>query len=182
MNSIRVIGGKWRGRNITLPNNSVIRPTPNRVRETLFNWLQPNIVGANCLDLFAGSGVLGVESLSRGASYIKFVDMNQDYLRSIRKSLELFGEEGSADFVCGDAMSSIGIGEDVFDIVFIDPPYHEDLLIPALETISNCKNVAKRALIYCEKHKKDNIIIPDNLQVMKHKQYASVEFFLLEKG
>src|SRR3990167_7917208 len=88
--TVRIIAGEWRGRRLKVPDIKDLRPTPDRVRETLFNWLAPYIAGARCLDLFAGSGVLGFESLSRGASTVTMVDESPDVVSLIKEQLELF--------------------------------------------------------------------------------------------
>ena len=183
MSNLRVIAGKWRSRVIKIPQATDIRPTPSRVRETLFNWLQPYINGANCLDLYAGSGALGIEALSRGAKHVTFVDINNSNLVSIKDNLKTFGEEYKADFILSDALAALkGQIQHKCDIVFIDPPYFKDLLSGALSGVLSSSVVAENTLIYCEKYNKDDIIIGEDWQVIKHKKYASVEFYLLKQG
>lgn len=183
MSNLRVIAGKWRSRPIKLPQDTDVRPTPNRVRETLFNWLQPYINGANCLDLYAGSGALGIEALSRGAKHVTFVDINNSNLVSIKNNLKAFGEEHKADFISGDALVALkGQIHHKSDIIFIDPPYFKGLLGGALTGLLSSGIAAENALIYCEKYNKDDIIIGENWQIIKHKKYASVEFYLLKQG
>lgn len=120
---VRIIGGRWRGRRVSFPGVDGLRPTPDRVRETLFNWLSPYIAGARVLDLFAGSGVLGLEALSRGASRVTAVDSHRAIADQLRRS----GQELEADgfeVVAMDAMRFLGAGRrETFDVVFIDPPY-----------------------------------------------------------
>ena len=183
IHGIKVIAGKWRGRNISMPLDSDIRPTPNRVRETLFNWLQPVITGARCLDLYSGSGSLGIESLSRGAKEVTFVDIEKRYLDNIKSNIMRFGEYDSAKYICFDVDNMLSAESSVqYDVIFIDPPYFKNFLSKSLQGLTSCGIVAKDALIYCEKHKKDNIIIPDDFIIFRHKQYASVEFYLLKLG
>jgi len=118
----RVIGGRWRGRRLDFPALTGVRPTGDRVRETLFNWLQPVISGASCLDLFAGSGALGIEALSRGAAEVLFVDRQPDLVEAIRGHLESLGADRGRCF-CGEAGSFLGGQGRPFDIIFLDPPF-----------------------------------------------------------
>ena len=120
--TLRVIGGAWRGRKVRFPPVEAIRPTPDRVRETLFNWLQQDIAGARCLDLYAGSGSLGLEALSRGASQVVFVDVEAAVGRHLSQTLaELDCDRGQV--VCSDADRYLQGVPQPFDLVFVDPPY-----------------------------------------------------------
>lgn len=124
---LRIVGGRWRGRRIDFPAIDAIRPTPDRVRETLFNWLQHAIVGARCLDLFAGSGALGLEALSRGAAHATFVDRERRIGQHVKEALERF-EATNADVVVGDAAQFLGRTPEPYDIVFLDPPFAANVL------------------------------------------------------
>src|SRR5450432_2048001 len=122
-NSVRIIGGEWRGRRINFPDIPGLRPTPDRVRETLFNWLQQAVAGARCLDLFAGSGALGLEALSRGAKALAFVEQAVPAARALREQLMRLGATSRAQvFEMGAARFLRSAGEP-FDIVFLDPPF-----------------------------------------------------------
>ena len=121
-NRLRIIGGRWRGTKLNFPDVPAIRPTPDRVRETLFNWLQGDIVNARCLDLFAGSGALGLEALSRGASTVTFVDREiviGKYLRDTLTRLNC----NQGDVHTMDALRFLRQPAGIFDIVFLDPPF-----------------------------------------------------------
>ncbi|KPK59373.1 MAG: hypothetical protein AMJ59_11445 [Gammaproteobacteria bacterium SG8_31] len=118
----RIIGGRWRGRRLNFPSMNGVRPTGDRVRETLFNWLQPVIEGARCLDLYAGSGALGLEALSRGAGEVVFVDRQAPLVRAIEGHLRTLGAEG-ASCVCQDALRFLRGPAKTFDLVFLDPPF-----------------------------------------------------------
>ncbi|MDJ0926187.1 MAG: 16S rRNA (guanine(966)-N(2))-methyltransferase RsmD [Gammaproteobacteria bacterium] len=120
--SLRIIAGRWRGRRIPLPDNSAVRPTGDRVRETLFNWLQAEIRGARCLDLFAGSGALGLEALSRGAATVTFVDTDPGIARHLDKIVHELGDD-TAEIVVADAHRYLGGSPTAFDIIFLDPPF-----------------------------------------------------------
>lgn len=120
--AIRIIAGTWRGRRVPLSANPALRPTPNRLRETLFNWLQPVIAGARVLDLYAGSGALGLEALSRGAAHACFVEQDPLTARAISSTLATFG--ASADVVCADVPRHLTRHPpEPFDVVFVDPPF-----------------------------------------------------------
>lgn len=118
----RIIGGKWRGRRLRFPSLAGVRPTGDRVRETLFNWLQPVIAGARCLDLYAGSGALGLEALSRGAADVLFVDREVALVEAIRNHLRTLDAE-EASCVCEKAEKLLSRAGRPFDLVFLDPPF-----------------------------------------------------------
>ncbi|MDY6945488.1 MAG: 16S rRNA (guanine(966)-N(2))-methyltransferase RsmD [Pseudomonadota bacterium] len=126
-NRLRVVGGRWRGTKIDFPAIDAIRPSPDRVRETLFNWLQQHSVGANCLDLFAGSGALGIEALSRGASAVTFVDREPQVGRHLLQTLQRLGATG-ASVETQDAVRFLERTPRPFDVVFLDPPFASTLL------------------------------------------------------
>ena len=126
-NRLRIIGGRWRGSRIVFPALPAIRPSPDRVRETLFNWLQQQIVGARCLDLFAGSGALGLEALSRGAAHVTFVDREPQVGRHLAQTLERLGSR-DATVVVEDAPRFLLRPAQPFDIVFLDPPFDSTVL------------------------------------------------------
>jgi 16S rRNA (guanine966-N2)-methyltransferase len=126
-NRLRIIGGRWRGSRIVFPPLAAIRPSPDRVRETLFNWLQQPIVGARCLDLFAGSGALGLEALSRGAAHVTFVDREPQVGRHLTQTLERLGSH-DASVVVEDAQRFLLRTPQRFDIVFLDPPFDSAVL------------------------------------------------------
>jgi 16S rRNA (guanine966-N2)-methyltransferase len=126
-NRLRIIGGRWRGSRIVFPPLAAIRPSPDRVRETLFNWLQQPIVGARCLDLFAGSGALGLEALSRGAAHVTFVDREPQIGRHLSQTLDRLGSR-DATVVVEDALRFLSRPAQLFDIVFLDPPFDSGVL------------------------------------------------------
>jgi len=123
---LRIIGGQWRGRRIAITTAAAIRPTPDRVRETLFNWLAPRLAGARCLDLFAGTGALGLEALSRGAQHATFIERDGTAAQALRDTLAVLACTEAR--VChGDALARMRQLETGFDVVFIDPPFATDL-------------------------------------------------------
>ncbi|MBF0470932.1 MAG: 16S rRNA (guanine(966)-N(2))-methyltransferase RsmD [Gammaproteobacteria bacterium] len=130
---LRIIGGIWRGRRIPFPPLPGVRPTPDRVRETLFNWLQPQIVASRCLDLFAGSGALGLEALSRQAAEVVFVDSAPGVATAIRDHLSTFGTT-QGEVVTTTAERYLQQGGEPFDLIFVDPPFSSGML-PSLLTL-----------------------------------------------
>lgn len=121
---LRIIGGNWRGRKVRFPESDDLRPTSDRVRETLFNWLMHEVHGARVLDLYAGSGILGIESLSRGAAHVTFVDNTKRAIEAIGRTLsDLNADENNYTLAPLDAINFITACKDSFDIIFLDPPF-----------------------------------------------------------
>jgi 16S rRNA (guanine966-N2)-methyltransferase len=171
---IRIIGGRWRGRKIALRPGAALRPTPNRVRETLFNWLSPYVAGARCLDLFAGSGALGIEALSRGADSATFVESSTAVARALDTALGRLG--ASASVICADALEYVHNSADArFDIVFLDPPYElrVDTLVADVEGW-----LAPKGLVYLERASRDGLPELGWGRWIKRGQAASVRFGL----
>jgi 16S rRNA (guanine966-N2)-methyltransferase len=147
---LRIIGGAWRGRRLEVAAIEGLRPTPDRVRETLFNWLQPVIEGARCLDLFCGSGALGLEALSRGAADVVFVDRAQAAVAQLRESLQRLGATG-AEAHAAEALDWIAHAPQAhFDVVFIDPPYRQGLAGVCAARLEARGLLAPHALVYLE--------------------------------
>jgi len=126
-NQVRIIGGEWRGRKLRFPATSALRPTPDRVRETLFNWLRPHVAGSRCLDLFAGSGALGFEALSRGARAAVFVETDPQAARQVTEMLGILKCD-RASVVRMEAEAYLAQPPTPFDIVFLDPPFSARVL------------------------------------------------------
>ena len=149
--SLRIIGGKWRSRKITFPDREGIRPTPDRVRETLFNWLAPDIAGARCLELYAGSGVLSMEALSRGASHVTLVERDRETCRQLASNLSTLGADAS-EFTCIQeiALNWIADARDNFDIVFLDPPFSDTEYLAAIRALVDHDLLGAHSLVYVE--------------------------------
>ena len=145
----RIIGGEWRGRRLPVPPEPGVRPTPDRVRETLFNWLAPLISGARCLDLYAGSGALGLEALSRGAGRVVFVDRVPAVLRQVAANLATLKSD-RGETVCMDALRYLERPATAFDVVFLDPPYGQGLLEPVAARLFAGGWLAPGAAVYLE--------------------------------
>lgn len=128
---IRLTGGQFRGRSIAIPARTELRPSLSKLRQALFNTLQLHTEGAHVLDLFAGSGALGFEALSRGAAHATFVDVSRDAERTIRKNAETLGVTEHVRVICADA-TKVDLDSETFDLVFADPPYEKGLELPIL--------------------------------------------------
>lgn len=148
-NRFRIIGGQWRGRRFVFPGEPGLRPSPDRVRETLFNWLAPIITGARCVDLFAGSGALGLEALSRGAGSVEFVDRSRPALAAIEDHLQVLHCE-DARVTQADVGAWTARAHAPFDIVFLDPPFEAGLVTPTLAALHQQGLVRAGARVYIE--------------------------------
>jgi len=148
--NVRIIGGQWRGRKLPVADVPGLRPSGDRVRETLFNWLQHHISGARCLDLFAGTGVLGFEAASRGATDVILVDRSRQAVDVLRQSAQML-EASQVSVVEGDALTWLDHQQpDQFDIVFIDPPFDTDLATRALKILLESDCLSAGAQVYLE--------------------------------
>lgn len=147
-NTFRIIAGEWRGRRLAFQPGPGVRPTPDRVRETLFNWLQPVISGASCLDLFAGSGALGLEALSRGAGKVTFVERSPAVAEGLRTQLARLAATAQVHTL--DAFAFLSRNTDTFDIVFLDPPFGKRLIPEAFSKLLTSGTLRPGARVYIE--------------------------------
>ncbi len=147
---VRIIGGRWRGRKLAFTPADGLRPTGDRIRETLFNWLAPYLVGARCADLFAGSGALGLEALSRGALHCDFVDTSTAALAQIQEHLATLDAQDQASCYQGTAEQFLQKILPPYDIVFIDPPFGLQLVTPVSAALAKAQLLSEDALIYIE--------------------------------
>lgn len=143
---VRIIGGRWRGTKLAVPDRPGLRPSSDRVRETLFNWLMPALPGARVLDLFAGTGVLGLEALSRGAAQAVLVERDPGLVATLRETVARLSAQ--AEVHATDALPWLGGGLDAFDLVFLDPPFADDLWARALDRLA--PRLAPGAWVYVE--------------------------------
>ena len=182
-NSVRIVAGTWRGRRVNFPDLPGLRPTPDRVRETLFNWLQLSIVDARCLDLFAGSGVLGLEAVSRGARLSVFVEQAQLAARTLQAELARFGattktrvvEMGASRFLRASADMFGG----AFDVVFMDPPFGKDALSEYVPLLDAGNWVSDGGLVYLENEKSSGPpVLPPRWELLKSKSAGEVGYHL----
>jgi 16S rRNA (guanine966-N2)-methyltransferase len=153
-----------------------LRPTPDRVRETLFNWLAGSIGGARCLDLFAGTGALGLEALSRGARCAVMVEENKQLARQLQASRAALAA-ASAEIFQAEALAWLGETRDTFDIVFLDPPFHQDYVKKACALLVNRGHLAPSAYIYTETER-DIASSPPGLKELKRARAGRVEYRL----
>jgi 16S rRNA (guanine966-N2)-methyltransferase len=177
-NKLRIIAGRWRGVPISFPPHPELRPTPDRVRETLFNWLQPAIVDARCLDLFAGSGALAFEALSRGAREVVCVERDREVVRHLQDTAKRLRAEGF-EAVASDALAYLSGSARAFDIVFLDPPYASDVLTGVLPRLTQGW-LAPAALIYLEAPADAGLpSLPSGWSVHRSKSAGQVGYHLL---
>jgi 16S rRNA (guanine966-N2)-methyltransferase len=174
---VRIIGGVWRSRLIGFPDAAGLRPTPDRVRETLFNWLGQDLTGMTCLDLFAGSGALGFEALSRGAAEVVMVERNATALRSLEENARKLGAT-RLSIVRGDALEFARTARARFDIVFVDPPYQLRLQPAVLGMLAGL--VAEGGRVYVESEAAFDP--PPGWGMLKHSRAGNVHFHLLGKS
>lgn len=184
-NEVRIIAGKWRGRKIQFPDVSGLRPTPNRIRETLFNWLVPYIHDAHCLDLFTGSGALCFEALSRGATLAVCLEKNHNAYQALCKNAERLKAD-KLHILEKDALGWLSEKNvtlvEKFDIVFVDPPY-------ALQALSTCFTLLEKngclkidSLIYFESDIPiESLTIPNTWIILKSKKAGNVYYYLTQK-
>ncbi len=192
--SVRIIAGRWRGRRIDVVDGADLRPTPDRVRETLFNWLMPELPGARCLDLYAGTGVLGLEALSRGAAETWFVERDARAAAAIETTLRRLSEPeaGSRDEARNDARNAVTgrvLTTDAqrwlskpplatFGLVFLDPPYAANNLAD-LCTLLARGWLARQATVYLETSRSQSLpVLPDGWHLHRESQAGDVRFAL----
>jgi 16S rRNA (guanine966-N2)-methyltransferase len=144
---IRIIGGEFRGRRIAVPSHPGLRPTPDRVRETLFNWLGQQLDGLACLDLFAGSGALGFEAASRGAARVVMVEQDRSVVLSLKETKAVLGA-AQVELIQDDAFGYLQRATHLFDVVFLDPPFGQNALPGVLERLAG--RLAPTARVYVE--------------------------------
>lgn len=178
---IRIIGGSLRGRRFRFADVDDIRPTPDRVRETLFNWLGSRVVGARCLDLFAGSGALGLEGRSRGAAHVVLVERHPAIVRTLAALLEEWRLTGVV-LHRADALQFLSQAPEPFDIVFLDPPFGAGVLSRVADMLEHNGWLTKQALIYVECAARDDLPpLPPNWRLLKAKRAGEVGYHLLAR-
>ena len=158
---MRVITGKYRGRKLESPIGNMVRPTTDKVKEAIFNICQNEIYDAVCADIFAGSGALGIEALSRGAKKCYFGDVSRDSIKLIHRNVRMCGAENEAVIYSGDFRKVLGRIREKVDIFFLDPPYDDGLYLAALEMIGDLDLLAPQGIILAEHDAKDEL--PDRV-------------------
>lgn len=178
---VRIIGGEFRGRKLKIPEILHLRPTPDRVRETLFNWLSPVLPGAYCLDAFAGSGVLGFEAISRGAAHVVMIDESREVITLLQEELSIFKIQ-NAEVYSASVPQQLKKPKELFDIVFLDPPYQADLLKNTSIYLEENSFLAPHALIYLEsKETLTEKDIPSNWEIIRSKKAGQVAYHLARR-
>ncbi|MDC8829950.1 16S rRNA (guanine(966)-N(2))-methyltransferase RsmD [Alteromonas gilva] len=176
--SVRLISGQWRGRRLPVLDAEGLRPSTDRTRETLFNWLMADTQGSNVLDVFAGSGVLGLEALSRYANSAVFIEMQSGTARQLEQNLATLNAR--ADVHCGNALTILPTLGKQFDIVFIDPPFGQDLVNSTLTLLHAHQLLADNAKIYIEQEVNGPaIVLPPGCHMSKQKQAGQLTYCLL---
>lgn len=178
-NQLRIIAGLWRGRKLSFPSVDGLRPTGDRIRETLFNWLAPEIQGARCLDLFAGSGALGIEALSRGAQVSLLLERDPKAAAQLKANLDILRAEAGR-VVNADAVSFLqqANSDAPYHIVFIDPPFQLHLWQVVIDALEAGKWLADNATIYIESGRDDSYHPPINWQLHRDKHAGAVSYRL----
>ncbi|KTD49852.1 methyltransferase [Legionella rubrilucens] len=177
---VRIIGGKFRGRKIDFPDAQGLRPTPDRVRETLFNWLMHDIRGARCLDAFAGSGALGFEAFSRGAARVTLVEQNRlvfNHLLAVSRTFET----SQLSVIHSDALTFLSNTRDTFDLVFLDPPFAQSLHEACFTLLEQSDCLPSGGLVYAESPELLTLD-PTKWQALKSKQAGRVFYTLYKKS
>jgi 16S rRNA (guanine966-N2)-methyltransferase len=179
-NSVRIIAGAWRGRRIHFPDMPALRPTPDRVRETLFNWLQHSIADARCLDLFAGSGALGLEALSRGAREAVFVEQFPLAARALQEQLVRFGGAAKGRIFEMGAARFLRTPGEPFDIAFLDPPFGTNALAEYVPLLEAGHWLSVGGLIYLENERSAGVpALPGHWELLKSKSAGEVGYHLV---
>lgn len=176
LGTLRIIGGQWRSRLIGFDAGNGVRPTPDRVRQTLFDWLAPLIDGASVLDLFAGSGALGFEALSRGAAHASFVEHGGKQAAAIREAAQKLAAGARAEIAQGDALAWLRGSGRRFDVVFLDPPYGAGLLEPVLAVLPRVLKPVHR--IYLEWPSGKPPALPEGYSLLREKSAGQVSYGL----
>ena len=190
-NEVRIIGGLWKGRKLKLPANAAVRPSLGRVRETLFNWLADQVEDSDCLDLFAGSGALGFEALSRGAKSAVLVDNSRKAIQTLRRTAERLGatnctirQQSALGFLrqaaaqgTDDETDATGIVKQ-WDIVFLDPPFASGLLAASLDALRTHQSLRPGAKVYFELERRGAIAL-DDWTILKQRTVGDTRFGLL---
>lgn len=179
---LRIIGGEWRSRKLPIADVPGLRPSTDRVRETLFNWLRNDIAGARCLDLFAGSGALGFEAASRGAREVVLVESNHKVQQNLAANITALKAQ-QVQLVCADALGWLQQAHAAFDVVFIDPPYASELLAPSCALLEQKNLLTSQAKIYLEHDARQELpCLPKNWQIIRGKKAGQVGYYLAQRN
>lgn len=175
---IRIIAGAWRGRQLVVEDVEGLRPTGDRVKEMLFNWLQPHIAGSRCLDLFAGSGGLGFEAASRYAEHVVLVERDRLAAQQLARQIDQFDAQKMITLHSSSAEQFLNDNGSSFDLIFVDPPFQEGLLETILPLLSG--HLTEEGLVYVECGAKQVAVPPAGFAVLKEKTTGDVNARLLQ--
>lgn len=180
--SLRIIAGRWKSQTIRFTGPDDLRPTPNAVRETLFNWLAPVIEGASCLDLFSGSGALGFEAASRGAGRVDLVEHDRDVCRQLVYTRDTLSAN-QVHIHCEDALTFLSATADCFNIVFLDPPFRRRFTTRIITALDCSGTLKAKSLVYLETPTQDSKPnLPETWRLYREKKTRSVAYRLYELG
>jgi 16S rRNA (guanine(966)-N(2))-methyltransferase RsmD len=175
-NKVRIVGGVWRSRVLSFTPRPDLRPTPDRVRETLFNWLGQDLTGKTCLDLFAGSGALGFEAVSRGAKRVVMIERDARAFSALQENAAALDAQ-TVELRCADALEFLRVDHNRYDIVFVDPPFRVNCLPPVLAALPT--RLAPHALVYVEAPRTPQLA--PGWQVWRHGRAGTVIYQLLKR-
>lgn len=179
-NRLRIIGGQWRSRQLPFPDVEGLRPTTDRVRETLFNWLQPYLPGANVLDVFAGSGALGLEALSREAGQVTLIEKNQKATKQLQDNIRTLNADNSSVHM-GDALQILPTLANAFDVIFLDPPFGKGLLPNCINAIEQHNLISPNGWVYIESEQAlTELAIPKHWRLHREKKAGQVMLRLFQ--
>ncbi len=180
---VRIIAGEWRRRWLPIAGGNLVRPTTDRTRETLFNWLQPRLAATRCLDLFAGSGVLGFESVSRGAREATLVEQSSSVVAQLRTAVAMLAAETRVTVVEKDVRLFLRSPPEIpYDVVFVDPPFSLGLVAAVLPLLTP-RWLSPEALIYLEtEHELAPVTLPDGWRMMRAGESMQARYCLLQAG
>ncbi|CDL86047.1 16S rRNA (guanine(966)-N(2))-methyltransferase [Xenorhabdus cabanillasii] len=178
LGQIRIIGGKWRGRKLPVPDSEGLRPTTDRVRETLFNWLMPVIQGARCMDCFSGSGALGFEALSRYANNATLIEYDRNVAKQLSNNLALLQAE-NGNVVQGNTLQYLNQSGTPFDVVFLDPPFRKGMLTETINLLETNGWLAEVSWVYVEAESESATTeVPTNWHLHREKIAGQVAYRL----
>jgi len=179
----RVIAGQWRSRKFAVADREGLRPTTDRVRETLFNWLQFDIPDATVLDLFAGSGSLGFEAASRGARQVILIEKDKHAALQISENMSRLGSD-SLSLIEADALQILAQPQrlpSAIDVIFVDPPFHQGLADQALKILQSASFVTEQSLVYLEVEQQATLELAPHWDILREKKHGAVRFLLLQR-
>jgi 16S rRNA (guanine966-N2)-methyltransferase len=181
LGTVRIISGSKRGRKLEFPDEQGLRPTTDRTRETLFNWLQPVIAGADCLDLFAGSGILSFESLSRAAHHVTLIEQHHKTYQYLQTTVKKLQFENITIHKKNTLSWLEQVAETPFDVIFLDPPFHQGLLKDCCGLLEKNQYLHHNSKIYIESEQQQLLDIPDSWLQLRAKKAGQVNYYLYEK-